>query len=168
MVDEQPINLEIYDTAGQEDFDKLRPLSYSDTDVFIVCYSIAAPESFQNIESKWMPELDTQAEGVPFVMVGTKMDLRDEPDEKTQNLIFITKQQANSMGKKIGAYKTVECSALRQKNLKQVFDEACRCVFEKRKQKFVRILQTDGSYVERPAEEGEIEFASKKVGCFCF
>jgi small GTP-binding protein len=52
MVDGIPINLELWDTAGQEEYDRLRSLSYPDTDVFLMCFSIISPSSFHNIQSK--------------------------------------------------------------------------------------------------------------------
>ena len=57
MVDGKPINLGLWDTAGQEDYDRLRPLSYPQTDVFLLCYSIMSRASFANIKSKWFPEV---------------------------------------------------------------------------------------------------------------
>jgi len=57
MIQGKPINLGIWDTAGQEDYDRLRPLSYPQTDVFLVCFSIISPSSFHNIKNKWFPEL---------------------------------------------------------------------------------------------------------------
>ncbi|CAH8451972.1 unnamed protein product [Schistosoma curassoni] len=59
-VDNRQVELALWDTAGQEDYDRLRPLSYPDTDVVLLCYSIDSPDSFANIEEKWLPELVTK------------------------------------------------------------------------------------------------------------
>jgi Ras-related C3 botulinum toxin substrate 1 len=40
MVNGQQVNLGLWDTAGQEDYDKLRPLSYPQTDVFLICFAV--------------------------------------------------------------------------------------------------------------------------------
>ena len=52
MVDGKPISLGLWDTAGQEDYDRLRPLSYPQTDVFLICFSIVSPPSFDNVKAK--------------------------------------------------------------------------------------------------------------------
>ena len=56
-VGDKVIQLSLWDTAGQEDYDRLRPLSYPGTDVFMVCYSIVDPTSFENAKSKVYPIL---------------------------------------------------------------------------------------------------------------
>merc|ERR1712072_34240 len=61
MVDNKPISLGLWDTAGQEDYDRLRPLSYPQTDVFLICYAVTSPTSFDNIRSKWHPEINHYA-----------------------------------------------------------------------------------------------------------
>ena len=63
MVDGRPINLGLWDTAGQEDYDRLRPLSYPQTDVFLLCFSITNPTSFENVRTKWYPEIASHAPG---------------------------------------------------------------------------------------------------------
>lgn len=52
MVDGKPISLGLWDTAGQEDYDRLRPLSYPQTDVFLICFSVVSPSSFTNVREK--------------------------------------------------------------------------------------------------------------------
>src|SRR5215470_4058963 len=52
MVDGKTISLGLWDTAGQEDYDRLRPLSYPQTDVFLICFSLISPPSFDNVTAK--------------------------------------------------------------------------------------------------------------------
>ncbi|KAG8234306.1 hypothetical protein J437_LFUL013046 [Ladona fulva] len=82
-VDGRPIRLQLCDTAGQDDFDSLRPLCYPGTDVYLVCFSVVSPTSFYNVADKWIPEIRQhhQASGVDssspaIVLVGTQSDLR--------------------------------------------------------------------------------------------
>ena len=78
MVDGKQINLGLWDTAGQEDYDRLRPLSYPMTDVFLVCFSVVSPTSYENVAAKWIPELRHHAPTAPIILVGTKTDLRED------------------------------------------------------------------------------------------
>jgi len=132
MVDEQAVNLGLWDTAGQEDYDRLRPLSYPQTDVFILCFSIVAPVSFDNIVSKWIPEIRHHCPDAPILLIGTKLDLRDDPETLRSLAVDgkapISRSQAQKMANKIRAVRYLECSALTQQGLKQVFDEAVRAV----------------------------------------
>eukprot|EP01029_Cantina_marsupialis_P028811 TRINITY_DN778030_c0_g1_i1.p1 TRINITY_DN778030_c0_g1~~TRINITY_DN778030_c0_g1_i1.p1 ORF type:complete len:191 (-),score=66.14 TRINITY_DN778030_c0_g1_i1:260-832(-) len=132
MVEGKPINLGLWDTAGQEDYDRLRPLSYGQTDVFLVCFSLISPASFENITAKWIPEVKHHAPNTPFILVGTKEDLREDPDTIAQ-VQPITTEQGTLLAEEIGAHKYMECSALTQGGLKDVFDEAIRCALSKEK-----------------------------------
>merc|ERR1719410_3126940 len=127
MVDGKPINLGLWDTAGQEDYDRLRPLSYPQTDVFLVCFAVIAQSSFNNVKQKWIPEITHHAPGVPIILVGTKSDLRNDTETAAQlqskNLKMVSEGEAQQLQTEINAAKYVECSALTQDNLKSVFDE---------------------------------------------
>lgn len=132
MVDGKPINLGLWDTAGQEDYDRLRPLSYPQTDVFLICFSVISPISFENVRSKWKPEIQHHASKVPQILVGTKLDLRDNPTQianlNANGQSPITAEKGRQLAQELGFYKYLECSALTQTGLKTVFDEAIRCV----------------------------------------
>eukprot|EP01083_Nonionella_stella_P051257 136091_1 len=134
MVDGRPINLGLWDTAGQEDYDRLRPLSYPQTDVFLVCYATNSRHSFMNVKNKWVPEISHHAPRVPIILIGTKSDLRDDDGHGSASRDkLVSEDEAETLGKDIKAVKVVECSALTQKNLKLVFDEAIRAALCKNK-----------------------------------
>jgi Ras-related C3 botulinum toxin substrate 1 len=124
MVDSRPITLGLWDTAGQEDYDRLRPLSYPQTDVFLICFALDSTTSYENVRNKWLPEIQHHAPGVPFILVGTKLDLRTDASSGK----FISKMQGETLKEELKAFKYLECSARTQEGLKQVFDEAIRCV----------------------------------------
>ncbi|CAJ0630550.1 2932_t:CDS:2 [Entrophospora sp. SA101] len=132
MVDGKPISMALWDTAGQEDYDRLRPLSYPQTDVFLICFSLVSPSSLDNVKNKWVPEIIHHSPNVPFLLVGTKFDLRDDKATilklRQKNQAPISFAEGLQMAKDIGAAKYVECSALTQMGLKSVFDEAIRAV----------------------------------------
>jgi len=135
MVDGKPINLGLWDTAGQEDYDRLRPLSYPQTDVFLVCFSVISSSSFENVKTKWVPEIQHHAPNVPILLVGTKSDLRKDDNTikqlNSRQQTMVTVEAAQGMAKEIGAVNFLECSALTQEGLKQVFDDAIRAAMSK-------------------------------------
>lgn len=126
-IGDEPYTLGLFDTAGQEDYDRLRPLSYPQTDVFLVCFSVTSPASFENVREKWFPEVHHHCPGVPCLIVGTQTDLRDDPSVRDklakQRMQPVRKEDGERMAKDLGAVKYVECSALTQYKLKDVFDE---------------------------------------------
>ncbi|KAL8160509.1 hypothetical protein V2J09_002046 [Rumex salicifolius] len=137
VVDGATINLGLWDTAGQEDYNRLRPLSYRGADVFILAFSLISKASYENVAKKWIPELKHYAPGVPIVLVGTKIDLRDDKQFLIDHpgSVPITAAQGDELKKQIGAPAYVECSAKSQQNVKAVFDAAIKVVLQPPKQK---------------------------------
>ena len=128
MVDHVPINLGLWDTAGQEDYDRLRPLSYPGTDVFLICYAVDNRASFKNARNKWSEEIKHYAGDAPIILVATKVDLRQKAEKEDLSIDCVSTEEGQRLAQEIGAYKSVECSALTQYQLKDVFDESIRCV----------------------------------------
>ncbi|KAL7089073.1 hypothetical protein ACP275_13G165700 [Erythranthe tilingii] len=73
VVDGSTVNIGLWDTAGQEDYNRLRPLSYRGADVFLLAFSLISKASYENIYKKWITELRHYSPYVPIVLVGTKM-----------------------------------------------------------------------------------------------
>jgi len=135
QIQDQEYVIQLFDTAGQEDYDRLRLIAYPNTDVFLVCFSIINPDSYDNVREKWVPEIQKHCGQAPFLLVGTQMDLRTDPATIT-NLEKKTKKPVNAeqgkrLASELGAVAYVECSALTQEGMKNVFDEALMAALNK-------------------------------------
>ncbi|KAJ3019627.1 GTP-binding protein Rho1 [Thoreauomyces humboldtii] len=79
VVKDKVCELSLWDTAGQEDYDRLRPLSYPDTDVVLLAFAVTERTSFGSVKEKWHPETLHFLPHVPRILVGCKCDLREDP-----------------------------------------------------------------------------------------
>uniref|UniRef100_A0A803QA72 Uncharacterized protein n=1 Tax=Cannabis sativa TaxID=3483 RepID=A0A803QA72_CANSA len=131
------INLSLWDTAGDEGYDKLRPLSYCGADVFILTFSLISKASYENVSKKWIQELKHYASGVPIILVGTKLDLRDNTQFFIEHpdAVPITTAQGEELQKLIKAHAYIECSSKTQQNVMEVFDATIRVALQPPKQK---------------------------------
>jgi len=116
--------LGLFDTAGQEDYDRLRPLAYPRTDVFIVCFCIVSMKSFKNVREKWLPELTHHGPSVPILLVGTQADLRGGTELRAGGRNQLGPEIGKGLAKEIGAAGYLECSARTGEGLECVFQEA--------------------------------------------
>ncbi|GFZ51053.1 GTP-binding protein RHO1 [Saitozyma sp. JCM 24511] len=124
------IELALWDTAGQEDFDRLRPLSYNDTDVILVVFACNHRPSLMNVQDKWYPEMAHFCENVPLLLICTKTDLRQDATTislmAAQGTTPITPAEGERVAKEIGAKRYLECSAKEGWGVREVFDAAVR------------------------------------------
>ncbi|XP_053383124.1 ras-related C3 botulinum toxin substrate 2-like [Mercenaria mercenaria] len=165
-VDERVCSLSLWDTTGQYDYDRLRPLSYPQTDVFLICFSLVTRDSYENVKQQvtlntfcivlnprykingklslnisflliqWYPEVKHHCPDTPIVLIGTKMDLRDDNTEREHALKKdISFVEGRSLAQEIQAVNYIECSAKTGKNTKLVFYEAIRACLIRQKQK---------------------------------
>jgi len=114
------VELGLWDTAGQEDYDRLRPLSYPDTDVILICYDISNQDSCDNITEKWYPEVKHFCPNVPIILCGLKKDLRAR--ENADKCVSTKAGELLSM--QIQAAGFAECSALTNDGVERVFQMA--------------------------------------------
>ncbi|KAI8375828.1 Rho type small GTPase [Blakeslea trispora] len=123
------VELALWDTAGQEDYDRLRPLSYPETDVVLICFAINFRQSFTNVQDRWLPEVTHFCENVPKLLVGTKLDLRQNQEEIQRLSLagqrLITVEEGEQLAREIGA-KYYECSAMHKINVDEVIEAATK------------------------------------------
>eukprot|EP00761_Pharyngomonas_kirbyi_P007605 gb/GECH01007615.1/.p1 GENE.gb/GECH01007615.1/~~gb/GECH01007615.1/.p1 ORF type:complete len:199 (+),score=52.58 gb/GECH01007615.1/:1-597(+) len=132
MYEKNAVSLGLWDTAGSAEYDKLRIFSYPDSNVILVVFSLVNPASLKQVKEKWVPEIKEHAPDVPFLLVGNKLDLRD--DSKTvksmeeRGMKPLATEEGIKMTKEVGAKFYLECSAKTQQGVKDVFQTAIRCV----------------------------------------
>ncbi|KAL1886021.1 RHO4 protein [Ceratocystis pirilliformis] len=125
------VELALWDTAGQEEYDRLRPLSYPETDLIFVCFAIDCPNSLENVLDKWYPEVLHFCPYTPLVLVGLKSDLRFKKSciemLKTQGLTPVTQEQGMAVAKRMGA-QYAECSSKEMTGVDEIFEQAINAV----------------------------------------
>lgn len=133
----QTVELALWDTAGQEDYDRLRPLSYPDTDVLLLCYSVDNPDSFQNIQERWIPEINHFCPHIPVILVACKKDLRYNRAVHERlslaKLKPVSYDEGQELGDQIDAHGFFECSAKTREGVRDVFLMAARFALVKRR-----------------------------------
>lgn len=143
-VDGKQVELALWDTAGQEDYDRLRPLSYPDTDVILMCFSIDSPDSLENIPEKWTPEVKHFCPNVPIILVGNKKDLRNDPNTIKELAKMkqepMKPEEGRAMAEKINAFAYLECSSKSKEGVREVFETATRAALQVKKKKKGRCL----------------------------
>ncbi|KAI9754682.1 MAG: hypothetical protein M4579_004587 [Chaenotheca gracillima] len=124
---QKTVELALWDTAGQEEYDRLRPLSYPETDLIFVCFAIDCPNSLENVMDKWYPEVVHFCPMTPLILVGLKSDLRTKRTcidlLKTQGLTPVTPEQGADVARRMGAA-YMECSSKEMRGVDEVFERA--------------------------------------------
>ncbi|XP_075754753.1 rho-related GTP-binding protein RhoF isoform X3 [Pelodiscus sinensis] len=127
-VGNKEVILNLYDTAGQEDYDRLRPLSYQNTNLVLICYDVMNPTSYDNVLIKWYPEVSHFCRGVPLILIGCKTDLRKDKEYlrklRSSQQEPITYNQGEATCQQIKGEAYLECSAKYRENVEDVFKEA--------------------------------------------
>jgi len=168
-VDGELVNVILWDTAGQEDYETIRTTTcFPNTHVFVVCFSVVHPDSFHNVKQKWLEELRKAAPGTPFILVGTKTDLRN--DEETIKKLQekgkepISEKVGRKRAKEIKARLYLECSARDINSVNEIFRQSLKLVMDplKDQKKVVEKLAKKENEEEKKMEK-KIEKVRKKL-----
>ncbi|KAK7104080.1 hypothetical protein V1264_018853 [Littorina saxatilis] len=135
-IDGKSFVLGLFDTAGQEEFDRLRTLAYVNCDVFLVCFSVMRPDSVKHAHDSWIREVRSHAPNVPCVLVGTHIDMRDDPsrsrgERKTSvsaHAQCVSTKEGMAAANKMGADSYVECSSLTEAGIIRLKEAAVDAV----------------------------------------
>jgi len=125
------IPLRLFDTAGQEEYDRLRPLSYPKTHIVLLCYSAASRTSFEAITEKWAPEIHHYLPDIPTILVALKRDLREKPpEEKPVDFDPVPTKEGKELAEKLEAEAFFEVSAKENQGVSEVFDKLVKIVMD--------------------------------------
>ncbi|XP_048365671.1 rho-related GTP-binding protein RhoH [Sphaerodactylus townsendi] len=131
FLDGVQISLGLWDTAGSDTFKGIRPLSYQQADVILMCFSVANRSSFLNLRTKWVTEVRTHLPRIPILVVATQTDQREAGPYSAG---CISSVHGKQLAKDIRAKGYVECSSLNNRGVQQVFECAVRtAVHQERK-----------------------------------
>ncbi|KAI4526429.1 ras family-domain-containing protein [Schizophyllum commune] len=127
-LDEKPVQLALWDTAGQEEYERLRPMSYSKSHVILIAFALDTPDSLENVQTKWIEEVRSICgPTIPVILVGCKADLRPESGaSEASSTSYVTRAQGERVAQLIGARAYKECSALKIEGVDDVFEAATR------------------------------------------
>jgi len=153
------VSLALWDTAGQEEFDQLRPLSYPGSDIVFICFSLVDEESLLNTRDKWLPEVQDHLSDVVIFLVGLKADLRDEMPDNA-----VATERGEALVSELGANQYWEVSAKAHTNVDEIFNAAIDAVLKKRKASGQSSSASSGSSAAQPAKKSDSD-DGKKGGC---
>ncbi|CDQ57070.1 unnamed protein product [Oncorhynchus mykiss] len=115
---------------SQDDYDRLRPLSYQNANLVLVCYDVTNPTSFENVLIKWYPEVNHFCRDVPVILIGCKTDLRKDKERtrrlKAMDQAPITYTQGEETRRHMSAELYLECSAKYRENVEDIFRDATK------------------------------------------
>jgi Rho family protein len=167
-LDEKPVQLALWDTAGQESYERLRPMSYSKSHVILIAFALDTPDSLENVTTKWIGEVrDICGPTIPVILVGCKADLRPNafhPDSPDNPSPWITREQGERVAQAIGARAYKECSALKIEGVDDVFETATRASMLMRDGVPNHNSTLDSSKHHRRRSSGKLPVQEKDVG----
>lgn len=122
-IDGKPVQLALWDTAGQEEYERLRPLSYHNSHIILIGFAIDVPDSLESARTKWVDEVRRSCPDTPFVLIGLKKDLRLSLKDEAR---FVQPPHGERVAKEIGAKRYMESSALTGEGVDDIFEVATR------------------------------------------
>jgi Ras-related C3 botulinum toxin substrate 1 len=125
-VDNISVELYLEDTPSQEDFDRLRPLSYPDTSVFILLFSLENVQSVERIANRWIPEITYHVPNAKYIFVGNKIDLWNENESENEFDTKAMKSAIQELKEKYPQVSYIEISCYQKVNLVETVDLAIR------------------------------------------
>ena len=136
MYNEKQFTVSIHDTAGQQDYTGIRAFSYAQTDIVIVCFSMADIQTYQNVQELWVPEIQKCLQHKkPVILVGTQNDCKEVHNP-------CKSEHGHTLAKAIGAVRFLECSVYDKESVSHVFETIMSVVYSrgKRRSSFVKKL----------------------------
>nr|XP_057940973.1 rho family GTPase 1b isoform X2 [Doryrhamphus excisus] len=128
-LEEQRVELSLWDTSGSSYYDNVRPLCYSNSDAVLLCFDISRPDAVDSSLKKWKAEILDFCPTTRILLIGCKIDLRTDVctlmELSNQKQSPVTYEQGAALAKQLGVESYLECSAFTsEKSIHSVFRTA--------------------------------------------
>ncbi|KAK6202717.1 small GTPase superfamily [Scheffersomyces amazonensis] len=122
-IDGKTVQVALWDTAGQEEYERLRPLSYRNSHVVLIGFALNTPDSLETARTKWIEEVKKYCPSTPYVLIGLKKDLRLSTKD---HINYVQFERGKQVAQEIGAKVYLESSALTGEGVDDIFEYAIR------------------------------------------
>ncbi|KAK6464727.1 Rho2 protein [Scheffersomyces coipomensis] len=122
-IDSKMVQVALWDTAGQEEYERLRPLSYRNSHVVLIGFALDTPDSLETARTKWIEEVKKYCPNTPYILIGLKKDLRLNLKDQIN---FVQTERGAQVAQQIGAKTYLESSALTGEGVDDIFEYAIR------------------------------------------
>eukprot|EP00158_Paraphelidium_tribonemae_P008897 Partr_v1_DN28720_c0_g1_i1_m62895 putative ras homolog family member len=168
----EQVELELWDTAGQEEYSRLRTFAFDRADVVLIAFALDCPQSLDNVREKWISEVMIHCPEVPIILVGLKSDSRDADGGGREVVSYeraktaaanmtslyigprrMEKYRKRKSGKQetkpayqfpyMSSIMYCECSSKLNKGIRDVFEHACRAALLHKRIRDRRVLKND-------------------------
>lgn len=128
--DDKIIELAIWDLPVGPGKGIIRPMTYSDADVALICYAVDNPKSFQNIIKIWIKEVRHFCFDIPVILVGLKSDLYHKNKIHLKKKPLVRANEAKRLANIIHAKDNIQCSSKDMKNIEKVMNCAINTIID--------------------------------------
>ena len=135
MFNGNSFTIDLSGTSGTEEYDRLRTVSCRNVDVFIMVYSVALPQTLENIREIWAPEALDASPNAALMVVGTDSASRTDPKFLESGRRFVNLADVEALATQLGAVCAMECSPKTDHNVLQVWQAAVKTVISKKRPK---------------------------------
>ena len=136
------VKLTLQDVSGAKESAEVRKLAYQGCDAILLCFDVTDKESYQSIETRWVPEITAVSPGIPVFVAACKKDAAAEEENCQDDDDDVFSKEIETLVEKIGAVGYLECSASTNHNVEQIFYQIIEAKTQKQQSTVRKVISS--------------------------